>query len=108
MKRTFKTMSGAVIAALAVAASGTAFADASSAPAVIVLPPTVVVEPTQVVGPMTPTPESPAIARKEAAAALAEAKRDCRRQPDSEQKSCLSAAQDDYRSQMANARSVDR
>lgn len=41
-------------------------------------------------------------------AALAEAKNDCRRRPDSEQKSCLGAAQDDYRSQMAYARSGNR
>jgi len=34
-------------------------------------------------------------------AALAEAKKDYRRQPDSEQKSCLGAAQDDYRGLMA-------
>jgi hypothetical protein len=71
----------------------------------IVLPPSVVIDPTVVVGSTTPTPESPAIARKEATAALAQAKRECRRQPGSEQKSCLGAAQDDYRSQMADARS---
>ena len=41
-------------------------------------------------------------------ATLAEAKKDCRRQPDSEQKSCLGTAQDDYRSQMAYARSRNR
>ncbi len=34
--------------------------------------------------------------------------RDCRRQGGSEQKSCLGAAQDDYRGQMGDARSGNR
>jgi hypothetical protein len=76
----------------------------SPAPILVVLPPTVVTDPTVVVGPMIPTPESRAIARKEAAAVLSQAKRDCHRKVGSEQKSCLGAAQDDYRSQMVDAR----
>ena len=140
MKRTPKTLRGAIIAAIAVAVLGTASAGASAAPLavpatisldrsgssaaipvrvaadqtssptpiLVILPTTVVTDPTVLVGPLTPTPESPAIARKEATAALAEAKRDCRRQHGSEQKSCLGAAQDDYRSQMADARFGNR
>ena len=137
MKRTFTTLHGAVIAAIAVGVLGTASVGASATPLpaqptvrldrsaspgatpvrvaadqtssatpiLIILPTTVAKEPTVVVGPLTPTPESPALARKEATAALAQAKRDCRRQGSSEQKTCLGAALDDYRSQMANARS---
>jgi hypothetical protein len=140
MKRTFKTLHGAVIAAIAAAVLGTASVGASATPSatpatlsvdrsgnpgarpvriaadqtssatpiLVILPTTVVTEPTVLVGPMTPTAESPAIARKEATAALAQAKSDCRRQAGGEQKSCLGAAQDDYRSQMAYARSGNR
>jgi hypothetical protein len=65
---------------------------------------TVINEPTVMVGSSDPTPESPAIARKEAAAALAQAKRDCRRQGDrSAQGACLSQAREDYRQMMSMA-----
>ena len=65
-----------------------------------------IVEPTVTVGSTEPTPESPAIARKEAAAALAQARQDCRKENDREaQKTCLSAARDDYDQMMAAASS---
>ena len=61
--------------------------------------------PTVTVGSMDPGPESPMAARKEAAAALAQAKRDCRtaNRATSAQSSCLAAARDDYRKLMAQA-----
>jgi hypothetical protein len=65
---------------------------------------TVTRETTITVGSTEPSPESPMAARKEAAAALAQAKRDCRKEPDRDaQNSCLSAAHDDYRKLMAEA-----
>ena len=61
-------------------------------------------ETTVTVGSMDPGPESPMAARKEAAAALAQAKRDCRMESGHEaQSSCLAAARDDYRRLMAQA-----
>ena len=65
---------------------------------------TTVTEPTVIVGSMQPTPESPAIARKEASAVLAQAKQDCPRKAGRDaQKSCLSAARQDYDRMMAKA-----
>jgi hypothetical protein len=63
---------------------------------------TSVTEPAITVGSTEPTPESPAIAHKEAAAALAQAKQDCRKQHDhASQQNCLSDARDDYNQMMA-------
>jgi len=57
------------------------------------------------VGSSEPSPESPSAARHEAAAVLAEAKRDCRAEPNREDRqSCMQAARDDYRNVMATAR----
>jgi len=68
-----------------------------------------VVEPTVTVGSMDPGPESPAAARKEAAAALAEARRQCRSEPDrTARDDCLAAAREDYRQLMASARQASR
>ncbi|MDQ2734622.1 MAG: hypothetical protein M3Y55_06450 [Pseudomonadota bacterium] len=65
---------------------------------------TTVTEPTVTIGSMAPTPESPAIARKEAAAALAQAKQDCRKGAGVDaQKSCMNEARDDYDQMMARA-----
>lgn len=65
-----------------------------------------ITDPTITVGSTEPTPESPAIARKEAAAVLAQAREDCRREKDrGAQRSCLSAARDDYDRMMAAASS---
>jgi hypothetical protein len=81
-----------------------AVAVASLASAAAVTAQQVVVEPTVTVGSTEPTPESPAIARKEAAAALAQAKHDCRKEQDkSAQQSCLTQAHDDYNQMMASA-----
>jgi hypothetical protein len=67
---------------------------------------TTVIEPTVTVGSTEPTPERPAVARKEAAAALAQAKKDCRRQPDRDaQKACMADARNDYNDLMAMAAS---
>jgi ubiquitin len=66
-----------------------------------------IAEPTVTVGSTEPTPESPAIARKEAGAALAQARQDCRKENDRQaQKTCLSAARDDYDQMMAAASST--
>ncbi len=57
------------------------------------------------VGSTEPTPESPSAARKEASAALAQAKRDCRKEHGHDaQASCLTAAHEDYRNLMAMAK----
>ncbi|MDQ2926703.1 MAG: hypothetical protein M3R22_00845 [Pseudomonadota bacterium] len=54
---------------------------------------TTVTEPTVTIGSTQPTPESPAIARKEAAAALSQAKQDCRKAAGADaRKSCMSEA----------------
>jgi hypothetical protein len=67
---------------------------------------TTITEPTVTVGSTEPTPESPGIARKEAAAALAQARHDCRQEQDrADQKNCLSDARDDYNQMMATAAS---
>jgi hypothetical protein len=56
------------------------------------------------IGSMNPTPESPAIARKEAAAELAQARYDCRKERDADaRKSCMAAARDDCSHMMAMA-----
>jgi hypothetical protein len=58
------------------------------------------------IGSDEPSPESPAAARKEAAAALAQARKDCRKEPGrDEQKSCLDAAREDHDKLMAEANS---
>ena len=76
-------------------AAGTASAQTSS-----------VTEPTITVGSTEPTPESPAIAHKEAAAALAQAKQDCRKQHDHAlQENCMADARDDYNQMMAKSTS---
>jgi hypothetical protein len=57
------------------------------------------------VGSSEPSPESPSAARHEAAAVLAEARRDCRAEPNREDRqSCMQQAREDYRSLMATAR----
>jgi hypothetical protein len=67
---------------------------------------TTIVEPTITVGSTEPTPESPAIARKEAGAALAQAKQECRKEGDRDtQQSCLADARADYDNMMAMATS---
>ena len=59
------------------------------------------------VGSTEPSPESPAAARHEAAAALAEAKRECRKEPSRpERQDCLDAARLDYRNLMDTANST--
>lgn len=64
----------------------------------------VVAEPTITIGSMTPTPESPAIARKEAAAVLAQARQDCPKETGHEaQRSCMTDARNDYHQMMAKA-----
>jgi hypothetical protein len=56
------------------------------------------------VGSTEPTPESPDAARREASAALAQAKRECRKEQGHDaQASCLAAAHEDYRKLMAIA-----
>lgn len=66
----------------------------------------VVVEPTVTVGSSEPTPESAAIARKEASAVLAQAKHDCRKeQGKSAQEGCMTQARDDYDQMMSSAHS---
>lgn len=81
-----------------------AAAYAAGAVDVIVLPPTTVVEPTVQVGSMTPTPESPSIARKEAGAVLAQARQECSKATGAKARAnCLAAARDDYKSMMARA-----
>ena len=78
----------------------------AAAPAVTLAQGSNVVERTITVGSSEPTPESPAAARREAAAALAQAQRDCRKESDRDaRKSCLDAARDDYRTLMAEASS---
>lgn len=63
-----------------------------------------ITEPTITIGSMTPTPESPAIARKEAAAVLAQAQRDCPKEPGRDaRKSCMASARTDYDHMMAKA-----
>jgi hypothetical protein len=65
---------------------------------------TTITEPTVTIGSMQPSPESPVIARKEAAAALAQAKQDCRKESGRDaQKSCLGDAREDYNHMMARA-----
>ncbi len=90
-------------ASIIVAAIGLAWLGAAGAAAAET---TTIIEPTVTVGSTEPTPESPAIARKEAAAALAQAEHDCRKDQDrAEQKNCLSDARDDYNQMMATATS---
>ena len=48
--------------------------------------------------------QSPEAARREAAAAYAQAKRDCGRERQDERRECLRAAKEDYDHQMAGAR----
>ena len=61
-------------------------------------------ERTITVGSTDPTPESPSAARHEAAAALAQAKRDCRKEQGQDARNdCLAAAREDYRKLMAEA-----
>ena len=88
-----------VACGLTVAAAGGAAAQAagSSSPSLTVLP-------TQTIGSTEPTAEAPAAARREAYAARAEAKRQCRLEasPDARQ-GCLAAAQDDFRNTLARA-----
>ncbi len=48
--------------------------------------------------------QSPESARREAAAAYAQAKRDCARERHDERKECLRAAKEDYDHEMAEAR----
>jgi hypothetical protein len=82
-----------------------ALAAASLAGASAVMAQQVVVEPTVTVSSTDPTPEAPAIARKEAAAALAQARHDCRKEEDkSAQQNCLVQAHDDYDQMMSSAR----
>ena len=67
-------------------------------------PPATITDPAVIVGSTEPTPESPAIARKEARAALAQAKQSCRHEPDGNaQETCLTQARDDYNHMMAMA-----
>jgi hypothetical protein len=57
------------------------------------------------VGSTEPSPERPAAARHEAAAALAQAKRDCRKEPSRDQQhNCLDEARLDYRNLMDTAK----
>jgi hypothetical protein len=54
-----------------------------------------------VVGSTEPSPETPQAARHEAGAALAEAKRECRKEQGRDaQQACLAAAREDYRKLM--------
>ena len=92
-------MNTAVLAAAVSAAlfSATAFAQTAPAPAVpttvIILPEQVVVLPTEWIGSSEPGPQTPAAARQEAAAALAEARTDCRQEGTADARSnCLADA----------------
>ena len=61
------------------------------------------------IGSMNPTPENPSVARKEAAAELALARYDCRKERGADaRKSCMAAARDDYGHMMAMAGSSSR
>jgi hypothetical protein len=58
---------------------------------------------------MDPTPQSAAIARRQAAAQLAPAKRDCRMERDCEvRKSCMADVRDDYEHMMVMSGSGSR
>ncbi len=58
-----------------------------------------------VVGSTEPSPETATAARHEAAAAMAEARRNCRSEHSRQgREDCLAAARDDYRSLMSTAR----
>jgi hypothetical protein len=71
-------------------------------------PPSAVTQTRITVGSTEPSPETPMAARHEASAALAEAKRDCRKEPSaSERQDCLDAARLDYRNLMESAKSAD-
>ena len=90
-------------ASIIVAAAGLVWLSAASAATAQT---TTITEPTVTVGSTEPTPESPVIARKEAAAALAQARQDCRKDQDrAAQKNCMSDARDDYDQMMASAAS---
>ena len=66
---------------------------------------TVVIERFITVGSSEPGPQSPQAARQEAAAAMAEARRECRKESDRESREqCLAAAREDYRDLMEEAR----
>lgn len=65
---------------------------------------TKVVETRITVGSMEPGPQSPEAARKEAAAALAQAKSSCRHEDRQAQRACMEAAREDYRNLMETAR----
>jgi hypothetical protein len=68
----------------------------TSPPATQAQPPRVVVLPVEQVGSTEPGPQSPEAARHEAAAAMAEARRLCRLEPDRQSRAdCLSDARDD-------------
>lgn len=67
---------------------------------------TVIDEPTVTIGSTEPTAEAPAIARREAGAAWAQARQQCRRQADrDERQSCIADARRDYDDMMATAKS---
>ena len=97
MKRTITTTCvAAVLAAFAGMAS--AQTNDSTSPGMRVLP-------TETIGDDVPTPEAPAIARREAYAALAEAQRDCRRQESRDaRRDCMQQAHDDFEHQMAEVK----
>nr|HET7859834.1 hypothetical protein [Caldimonas sp.] len=66
-----------------------------------------VIEIRQTVGSTEPSPESAAAARHEAAAALAQARHDCREEANrADRQSCLDAARADYRHLMEMARTA--
>ena len=72
---------------------------------VVYLPPRVVVLPVEQVGSTEPGPQSPEAARKEAAAAMAEARQRCRLEPDRQSRAdCLSDARDDRDQLLQDAR----
>ncbi len=73
--------------------------------AIIVLPETVRVLPTEHIGGMDPGPQSPEAARKEAAAALAQARAECRRDGTAAgRRTCLADAREDHDRAMARLR----
>ena len=56
------------------------------------------------VGSTEPSPEMPSAARHEAAAVLAQAKRDCRKESRDDRQSCMQAAREDAHNLMTSAR----